>query len=364
MEPSFFSLFNRSRYLKDLGYDAEEAEERRLQQRKRRQAERFAVASIAFCLKHGEPEFRQHFFKYLGLADFTLGADSGIRVEDKRWGDLVLVSSDQAKVCVVECKIHADLEPHQNPEKTEFWEAGGYGFEIEEAFPGRNRLYVILGAKQSLKLPTGRGIKTIQRQWSELDDGYPHAGLAADLHQSLAKLGVERFKLRNTHTMKIGKNSQYAGQVYGTLLGAATRLNLTEGKRKEDNSYTNESSWYVGLEVRKSDRFADKTNAHGRLQARVDPIGPPVSWFGYGQDDAKTGPFFSAWFYTGNKVAEIAVDKRLQTVLNSETHLIRHQSEQGGYNQLEVQIAAAELEKQSRSDQDWFVGILSVVTEE
>lgn len=138
---------------------------------------------------------------------------------------------------------------------------------------------------------------------------------------------------------------------------------MTEGKLKPDNGYTDKSSWYVGLEIRKSDRATDQTNSHGRLQSRVEPIDLPVGWFGYSQDDAKADPFLSVWFYTGSNSAEIAVAKRLQPVLNSGTKLIRHQSEQGGYNQLEVQVSAAELQTQSRSDQDWFVGILSVVTE-
>src|SRR5450432_445571 len=107
MEPSFFSLFNRSRYLRDLSHDAEEPDEQRSQQKKHRQAERYAVAAIAFGLKHAGLAFQQHFLSCLDLHSFSLGDKSGIRVEEKRWGDLVLVSSDQASVCIVECKIRA-----------------------------------------------------------------------------------------------------------------------------------------------------------------------------------------------------------------------------------------------------------------
>jgi len=84
MEPSFYSLFTRSRYLKDLvGNDDQES---KIRQRKRREAERFAVMGIGFCLKHAGQAFREHFLKCIELPNFLLANERGIRVEDKRWG--------------------------------------------------------------------------------------------------------------------------------------------------------------------------------------------------------------------------------------------------------------------------------------
>jgi hypothetical protein len=62
MEPSFYSLFTRSRYFKDLaGADNNDDQESEIRQRKRREAERFAVMAIGFCLKHAGLAFREHF---------------------------------------------------------------------------------------------------------------------------------------------------------------------------------------------------------------------------------------------------------------------------------------------------------------
>jgi len=271
MEPSFYSLFTRSRYLKDLvDNDDQESE---IRQRKRREAERFAVMGIGFCLKHAGQAFREHFLKCIELPGFLFANERGIRVEDKRWGDLVLVSSDGTKVCVVECKIRAKLEPHQNPEENAFWADGGYGTEIERTFRGRRIFYVVLGAERELSPRRDHRITTVQKYWKDLDDGYPHTmPLAADLYQALADLGVGRFKLRHTRYMKLGKNSQHAAKAYGILEGAYIRLNLAEWKFRPDIVYKNETDWYFGLEIRRSDRASDETGPHGKLQSLVAPV--------------------------------------------------------------------------------------------
>ena len=56
-------------------------------------------------------------------------------MEDNKWGDLVLVADDKSFAFVVECKINADLEKHQDPsdDSNEFWDVG-YGREITERF--------------------------------------------------------------------------------------------------------------------------------------------------------------------------------------------------------------------------------------
>lgn len=206
MEPSFFALFKRGKYFRNPNLDLDDldAEQAKVERRQRREAERFSVAAIAFCSKHDEG-FLNHFLNTIVGSKISLSSDDGIRIEDKQWGDLVFVSRDCSLVAVVECKINASLEDIQNPEKGSFWEIG-YGAEIQAAFPISQIDYIILGYPSDLQLKSKGRVRCFHKRWSHLDAGYPLAHpLALDLYESLAKLGVNRFRLRKTRDMKIGK---------------------------------------------------------------------------------------------------------------------------------------------------------------
>jgi hypothetical protein len=296
--------------------------------------------------------------KCIELPGFLLANERGIRVEDKRWGDLVLVSSDDTKVCVVECEIRAKLDLHQNPEEKAFWGDRGYGTEIERAFRGRTIFYVVLGAQRKLSPRHDHRITTVQKYWEDLDDGYPHTmPLAADLYQALADLGVGRFKLRHTRNMKLGKNSQHAAKAYGILEGAYIRLDLAERKFRPDTVYKTETDWNFGLEIRRSDRASD-ASPHGKLQSVVAPVDSSVGWFGYQQEDADSGPCLAVWFYTGSRAAERNVSKKLRLY----AEVILHPTDAGGYNQPYVKLPVHDLQKENCSEQDWFVRVIEPIT--
>jgi len=365
MEPSFFSLFSRSRYLRYLHVEEDDPAEPEEVERKRREAERFAVASMAFCFRHAGKKFREHFLDCLGISGFNIASERGVRVEDKRWGDLVLVSSDQDKVCVIECKIKANVQPYQNPAEEAFWNSRGYAEEIERAFPGRDVLYFVLSSKrQALKLQNRRRVTTFQKRWTDLKSGYPHDdSLAVDLYGSLARLGIDTFTPNNTRDMKIGKNSRYAFDTYRLLRDAYTHLDLADGKKKfryhddpEDPQW-----WSFGFEVRKSDRAGDRDSLHGRLQTRVAAKDARVLFYGYAEIDEKEGPFLQLWFYIGTKGGEEEVRSRLKPIARKGAHVIVHPSEAGGYDGLEVRMFPATLANANQSDQDWFVSVIEAV---
>src|SRR5262245_45877936 len=117
--PSFLRLFSRSGYRSimrqdDMSPDAKAEREER---------ERYAVAALAFCLKH-DPRFLKHFWTKICRAPGEslhmppIKAD-GILLEPPEWADLRLVSEHRNKrsVWVIEVKAGVRLDPKQRPDK-------------------------------------------------------------------------------------------------------------------------------------------------------------------------------------------------------------------------------------------------------
>src|SRR6184192_2639719 len=132
---TFTTLFERSRYSSQgrwLGLD-EAAREQRMDQQ-----ERFAVGMIGFALEH-DSKFVAHFLERIcGLKDLPGTNGWKILVEPEDWGDLLLKHTDSSSLVVVEFKIGANLEEHQNPSTERFFlparngEGAGYGWCIAQ----------------------------------------------------------------------------------------------------------------------------------------------------------------------------------------------------------------------------------------
>ena len=130
--PSFFRLFRRSHYVRPVAWDDPSAEA----EAARKDRERFAVAALAFCLKH-DPAFLRHFWQGICRVPETdpdimppFAAD-GVLLEPPEWADLRLVSESKTGryVWVIEVKAGAGLEERQRPDKPHEFENpnSGYG---------------------------------------------------------------------------------------------------------------------------------------------------------------------------------------------------------------------------------------------
>src|SRR5437016_752014 len=116
MKPSFSSLFKRGRYSPREDQDDSKAATKRREER-----ERFAVAALAFCLRHDEG-FLRHFWEKICYVPSDpaqmppITADD-VFVEWQPWADLALRSeiATQDYLWVVEAKAGASLQPKQNP---------------------------------------------------------------------------------------------------------------------------------------------------------------------------------------------------------------------------------------------------------
>src|SRR6266404_4820352 len=96
-----------------------------------RQQKVFAVAAIAFCLRHDE-DFRESFLKeFCGLRAGLEATGIEIDADTRKFADLGVSSKDiDAFACVLEFKIRSDVQPHQNPELPQFEGEDGYGKKI------------------------------------------------------------------------------------------------------------------------------------------------------------------------------------------------------------------------------------------
>src|SRR5262245_59841 len=133
MTPSFFSLFKRGRYyrFKPFNPSARSRDDEAADENERKEAERFAVAAIAFAAKH-DPSFRRQFWERVSRVkgDPPLCKSPEILVEPAHWADLLIINPTKAGryIYVVECKIGASLGDAQNPGKRAFGGRRGYGF--------------------------------------------------------------------------------------------------------------------------------------------------------------------------------------------------------------------------------------------
>jgi len=136
MSATFATLFERSRYSGRRWWGLDEDDSAREQGMK--QQERFAVSMIGLALEH-DPKFLAHLLERVcGLKGLSGAHGWEVFVEPQNWGDLVLKHRASSSFVVVEFKIEANLEEHQNPSTKRFFlptrtgECAGYGREIAQ----------------------------------------------------------------------------------------------------------------------------------------------------------------------------------------------------------------------------------------
>ena len=116
MASFFLQMFQRGRYVRLRSLAAAEADEAGQKDKpKHEERERFSVAAIAFCIEH-DKAFKRHFLKVVaGLSGEHI---TKVTLEPEHCADLVL--EGDRHVFVLEFKLGALLQDHQNPEELIF----------------------------------------------------------------------------------------------------------------------------------------------------------------------------------------------------------------------------------------------------
>ncbi len=265
LEPSFHCLFRRSRFSRS-------EDDQALQNQK----EMFAVASVAFTLKH-DKGFRAHFFREIcGIEGRAWQATAIIEVQAHPHSDLVIKhkGSSTTSVTVIEFKVGAKLEDYQNPKyKTAFFANDGYGAQIIHDYREFSRKhYVVLSGSVTFKSGERSGLSYASRKWENLigkDESM--GGLWTDLCDSLSELGVDAFRFHKFKDMKNAQYTRYAVEMHETLSAVASDLKLRnsgESIREEGDS-----AWYGRYIPAGLAKFT-------RLESLVKPK-QQLGWFGF-----------------------------------------------------------------------------------
>lgn len=305
MNSAFYTLFKRGKYFHGRSPVSDEEQSKPEidnQKRKMEEKERFAVAAIAFCLRHSMV-FRAHFFEKvcrLNSDEKLNDNDFRIEVEENNWADLRLHNA--GITYVIEFKIGADLQPKQNPTESEFWdkEKSGYGYEMVKNGTGR---YTILGYKPNLALDKNPTVKVHEKeiicrqcQWSVLSGGldWSKHSIISDLFICLGNLGVEHFEFMNAKELQIKQPLDDA--VRALLIFDAIQKHFKLKGEYDFPPTVEDSSWYLGFNISPKGEFGRKlADATGNAQW-------PIAWFGYQESNDHKGKSERAvWLYCADR---------------------------------------------------------------
>ena len=361
MKPSFFSLFKRGKYYHLAPSSVSNGDESVKQDGgERLESERFAVAAVAFCLMH-DKAFLKHFLDNVcrQKGDPDIEASVSIEIEEKLWADLKITNG--AFTCVVEFKIGAKLEDHQNPTNPAFDKLGGYGYELREKKINR---YTVLGANESLGLgdgvaqsgspPLTKGeIICRECKWSVLSDGFycTNNRLITDLLDCLGSLGVMVFKHRKTNNMKIESDLTNAVNAFAILQSVSEKMGFL-GKSCSIDGFTDQNgiAWF-GMGVNKLPAERGNSPNQRSLQDKVQTPDKYnyLGWYGYRSNNGIVG--LCAYFYCSEATSE-----QIKKELTNKSFLVKIDEPDG-----EIYSVIATAPSYRSTDQDWFCSVFEAV---
>jgi hypothetical protein len=319
-----------------------------------KQQERFAVGMIGFALEHDD-KFKAHFLESVcGLKDLPRAGCWEVLVEPESWGDLVLKHRDSSSLVVVEFKIGANLEEHQNPSTERFFlpprtgERAGYGWEIAQFAARENwrRLrYVTVEKKASWSnvRREDHNLECVHSEWKQFlrEDVSTESKLETDVYNCLSRFEVTIFIAR---IMKDKKLAKEATQPLAILIGVLATFDV-EFRTK----LLSGNSEGLGIEIDSKDfpNFAKNIEAEAH----------PAEWFGY-ESYAPLGPRLSVWLS--------CYDKNTGRIKPAARDRIKRALQKFGFEERQFRDEEGSLNvfckaDDSPGDLEWFTKVLTAV---
>ncbi len=314
MKPSFFSLFKRGRYLSAW----EDQDDSKAATKPREERERFAVAALAFCLRHDEG-FRRHFWERIcrvpsDPAQMPPITADDVAIEPQAWADLALRSeiATQDYQWVVEAKAGASLQPKQNPASPEFLEPGGYGALLAANKPTkRTRLrYIVLGAEH-LGLPDRHLCGEIfvqERSWGQLLDGITRKGIVGDLIESFAALRIREFYMEEAKKIVVTGGIQNAINALTVLDAICEHLGIRGGRKDFRSFRFEDGSGFFGYYIKQPQENA--SNEYLKLQKATQTTEWCIAFLGY-EHSAAGKSDKAVWFFLNSKIRRNGLQKKM-----------------------------------------------------
>jgi hypothetical protein len=305
LEPSFYRLYRRSRY--------SGSEDNQVTGSSQHQKEMFAVAAVAFVLKHDE-KFRAHFLhKICGFAVSVVPPRLRIEVQPNDHSDLALKDDANLSVFIVEFKVGAELKPKQNPKHEKaFFAKDGYGTLILEDCDYINcakKSYIVLDDSEAFDDCDWPGLTCKSRRWAALvPEGETVGELWADLRNSLGELGVAAFQLEKLKNMKNAKLTKHAVEMHQTLSRVASQLKFGSSGGENINFGDGDSAWY-GRHI-PSGKLLDFDGLKSCVEAQKSPLG----WFGYQSEKEHSERAVTFWCGSDEaaKNTQAFIDERMR----------------------------------------------------
>lgn len=361
-EASFISLFSRSRYAKWITSDDDSngAEVDRFER------ERFAAASVGFCLKHSA-SFRNYFWRKVCRVDGDPNEvpELAIEVEPVHWADLRLSATTRFGrfVWVVECKAGSPLDSKQNPDDAKFSEVGtGYGAIFrsqEEQVVGNHLRYIVLGANEQSNIHRDSfrsGIFCTWRRWACLLEDRPLDSLEADLYDCLGQLGLSCFRMKEVEAIQVNADLQAVVDAWDVLTvlggrdGCAFRSSYWRiaAGRPENNEF------HLGAYLRRPHEQKKTSKLHHDLMSRLNPTGAILAWVGYESGSKIQNGFRrSVWLYCEDKKTAESFAKKLRTRIPEITTSVERDGDW-------CAVISAD-KKATTRDLNWFQAVLKAV---
>jgi hypothetical protein len=355
MRPSFFSLFKRGKYFHAAPLPSNDEKLIRVRGNTR-EAERFAAAAIAFAWQHHSP-LREHIWRTICHfpGDPPLSSKATIAIEPHDWADLLIVNpvKDGRFVYVIECKIGAPVDKHQDPTRRAFGSSGGYGRFLTESDSriGTKFRFVIFGLSDQLdpnKKPWALPLKVEQRAWDNFAVQFPTTAFARDLALSLGKLGVRAFSASETKTMKVNTSRQDIGNVIRTLAEVQRQLDWPSGRGSSATFYHDETRWFLGVDLMQAPKSANSNS----LKKFVKPPARWQLWIGYEGEEGDGRTKLAFYIYCGNTPDQEKIAKRLREKLKGKLRDFRIKTEDRDKNYFNVTVKADS--NSLESDVRWF----------
>lgn len=346
MKPSFFALFQRGRYFR-LPPPSEDDDAEIL--RRRKEAERFTAAAIGFCMLH-RPNFARFFLNKICNISIRPRTKIAVDVEPKSWADLRIRVG--GSVCIIEFKLGAPLQPHQNPNERAFWETSlGYGRTLEAVYPRMKKHFVLLGHRGHILLPQRNGWEFTDATWSSLADEFEarfgKSKLLCDLRDCLAQFEIWEFASMKARNLSVFAGDVVHGSIAWEVLQQAyvcPDLNFSDSimAYRLDSKIAKGSGWHFGIEI--------KSRASKPLRQLIRPVtGGAVMWFGY-ECERVGEAYCSVWFYCETETIADNIASKMQPSRRDSFRLYREDDEMG--NSCHICIREGDLI--GRGDFDWF----------
>lgn len=349
-QPSFAALYRQSRYAR-----VDDAPQQATRQNRR---ELFAVASVAFVMKH-DPAFLQVFLKQVcGVSEPDLVCEFAVELQPRFHADLRIRCEARKALYIVEFKIRAKLMTKQNfSPKGEFLKKReGYGWKMlneKEYADCLARTYVVLQNGHGFSDELVRGIRVRSRTWKHLvDNPATESALTSDLLDMLGAWNIASLRFRKTTGMKKARQTKHAAEIFQIVTAIAEEIGIRPKQYVFDVVSEPGDGSYFGLNI----PYGLKRLS--RLEKCAGKQEYALGWFGYSAAESGESTL-DVWIYC-------KPSKATEPPLAKTQNFVKERLKGRSDLAIRSQDGSVRISVEGKSipdDKEWFAGVIETLIE-